>query len=231
VSAIRILIADDHPVFRFGLRMLLESESDLEVVGEAGSGEEAVAQTASLQPDVVLMDINLPGMNGVEATRRIRQAWPETGVLMVTMLDDNSLLAALRAGARGYLLKGAAADETLRAIRAVAHGEAIFSPAIAQRLTEAVTALPTAAQSQPPFPALTAREREILILIARGLSNAAIAEHLSLSLKTVRNHVSNILDKLQVSDRLQAGLRARDAGLGIDPFVQSDQDGQQSADP
>jgi DNA-binding NarL/FixJ family response regulator len=212
VTAIRILIADDHPVFRFGLRMLLESEHDLEVIGEAGSGEEALAQTEALQPDVVLMDINLPGINGVEATQRILQARPRTGVLMVTMLDDNSLLAALRAGARGYLLKGAAADETLRAIRAVAHGEAIFSPAIAQRLAEALTAPPPGAQA-PPFPALTAREREILGLIARGVSNAAIAERLSLSLKTVRNHVSSILDKLQVSDRLQAGLRARDAGL------------------
>jgi DNA-binding NarL/FixJ family response regulator len=220
VSAIRILIADDHPVFRFGLRMLLESESDLEVVGEAGSGEDALAKTEALQPDVVLMDINLPGINGVEATQRILQARPRTGVLMVTMLDDNSLLAALRAGARGYLLKGAAADETLRAIRAVAHGEAIFSPAIAQRLSKAVGAPPPAAQTQPPFPALTAREREILAYIARGVSNAGIAEQLSLSLKTVRNHVSSILDKLQVSDRLQAGLRARDAGLGRDNQAQ-----------
>lgn len=215
MSAIRILIADDHPVFRFGLRMLLESESDLEVVGEAGTGEEALTKTAALQPDVVLMDINLPGMNGVEATQRILQARPRTGVLMVTMLDDNSLLAAVRAGARGYLLKGAAADETLRAIRAVAHGEAIFSPAIAQRLAEAVAMAPSA-ETAPPFPELTAREREILAFIARGVSNTAIAEQLSLSLKTVRNHVSNILDKLQVSDRLQAGLRARDAGLGKD---------------
>jgi len=215
VTAIRILIADDHPVFRFGLRMLLESEDDLEVVGEAGTGEEALAQTEALQPDVVLMDINLPGMNGVEATHRLLQARPQTGVLMVTMLDDNSLLAALRAGARGYLLKGAAAEETLRAIRAVAHGEAIFSPAIAQRLAEAVVMTP-AAESARPFPELTAREREILGFIARGVSNAAIAEQLSLSLKTVRNHVSSILDKLQVSDRLQAGLRAREAGLGLE---------------
>lgn len=215
MTAIRILIADDHPVFRFGLRMLLESERDLEVVGEAGSGEEALAQAEALQPDVVLMDINLPGMNGVEATRRIVHARPRTGVLIVTMLDDNSLLAALRAGARGYLLKGAAADETLRAIRAVAHGEAIFSPAIAQRLAEAVAATRPSV-SEPPFPELTAREREILAYIARGVSNAAIAAQLSLSLKTVRNHVSSILDKLQVSDRLQAGLRAREAGLGRD---------------
>jgi DNA-binding NarL/FixJ family response regulator len=159
------------------------------------------------------MDINLPGMNGVEATQRILQARPRTGVLMVTMLDDNSLLAAVRAGARGYLLKGAAADETLRAIRAVAHGEAIFSPAIAQRLAEAV-AMTQAPETAPPFPELTAREREIMAFIARGVSNAVIAEQLSLSLKTVRNHVSSILDKLQVSDRLQAGLRAREAGLG-----------------
>jgi len=222
VSAIRILIADDHPVFRFGLRTLLESEHGLEVIGEAGTGEEAVAQTEALRPDVVLMDINLPGMNGVEATRRIMQTWPQTGVLIVTMLDDNSLLAALRAGARGYLLKGAAAEETLRAIRAVSHGEAIFSPAIARRLVEAVAAPPPGAPTQPPFPALTVREREILAYIARGVSNAAIAKQLSLSLKTVRNHVSSILDKLQVSDRLQAGLRAREAGLGGEAQVPPD---------
>jgi DNA-binding NarL/FixJ family response regulator len=214
MSPIRLLIADDHPVFRFGLRTLLESETDMEVVGEAGTGEEALALTRDLEPDVVLMDINLPGINGVEATRQVMRARPRTGVLMVTMLDDNSLLAALRAGARGYLLKGAAADETLRAIRAVAHGEAIFSPAIAERLAVAVTAPAGPGAAQQPFPALTAREREVLALIARGTSNADIAERLSLSLKTVRNHVSNILDKLHVSDRLQAGLRAREAGLG-----------------
>ena len=217
MNPIRILIADDHPVFRFGMRALIESETDLEVVGEASTGDEAVTLTEKLRPDVVLMDITMPGVNGIEATRQILDLRPKTGVLIVTMLDDNSLFPALRAGARGYLLKGADGEETLRAIRAVAHGEAIFSQSIAERLTQ-VIAGPRRSEAELPFRELTQREREVLALVARGLSNAEIADQLTLSLKTVRNHVSNILNKLQVSDRLQAALRAREAGLGKDGF-------------
>ncbi|HEX6304625.1 MAG TPA: response regulator transcription factor [Anaerolineales bacterium] len=215
MKLIRILIADDHPVFRFGMRALLETESDLEVAGEASTGDEAVALADALQPDVVLMDITMPGINGIEATRQILDKHPRMGVLMVTMLDDDSLFPAMRAGARGYLLKGAEGEETLRAIRAVAHGEAIFSPAIAERLTQ-IIAEPPPGKAKSPFPELTPREHEVLALISQGMSNADIAERLTLSLKTVRNHVSNILNKLQVSDRLQAALRAREAGLGED---------------
>jgi DNA-binding NarL/FixJ family response regulator len=210
---IRVLIADDHPVFRFGMRALLESEEDFEVVGEASTGNEAVAVMDKYRPDVVLMDITMPGLNGIEATQQILDRHPKTNVLIVTMLDDDSLFPALRAGAHGYLLKGADGEETLRAIRAVAHGEAIFSPSIAQRLAQ-VVATPSPEEVESPFPELTGRELEILGLIAQGLSNAEIAERFTLSLKTVRNHVSSILNKLQVSDRLQAALRARDAGLG-----------------
>jgi DNA-binding NarL/FixJ family response regulator len=215
MKKIRVLIADDHPMFRFGMRALIESEDEFEVVGEASTGTEAVAMTSNLAPDVVLMDITMPTLNGIEATRQIMSRNPNTGILMVTMLDDNSLFAAMRAGARGYLLKGADGEETLRAIRAVANGEAIFSPAIAARMAE-VFATSTQAEktSQAAFPELTPREHEILELIADGKSNAEIAEKLTLSLKTVRNHVSNILNKLQVSDRLQAALRAREAGMG-----------------
>ncbi|MCJ7659842.1 MAG: response regulator transcription factor [Anaerolineales bacterium] len=215
MNKIRVLIADDHPVFRFGMRVLIESEDEFEVVGEASTGAEAVAMVAEFQPDVVLMDITIPTLNGIEATRQISAETPDTGVLMVTMLDDNSLFAAIRAGARGYLLKGADGEETLRAIRAVANGEAIFSLAIADRMAE-VFAKPPQAEIEPqaPFPELTPREHEILELIAQGKSNAEIAEQFTLSLKTVRNHVSNIFNKLQVSDRLQAVLRAREVGMG-----------------
>ncbi|MEJ2266342.1 MAG: response regulator transcription factor [Anaerolineales bacterium] len=213
MKPIRILIADDHPVFRFGMRALLETEADFEVVAEASTGEEAIALTNQWRPDIVLMDITMPSINGIEATRHVLEQNPETGVLIVTMLDDDSLVPAMRAGARGYLLKGADGEETLRAIRAVAHGEAIFSPSIAERLAELVKSSdPEGVES--PFPELTPRELEVLTLISQGMTNAEIAGRLSLSLKTVRNHVSNILNKLQVSDRLQAALRAREAGLG-----------------
>lgn len=211
---IRVLIADDHPLFRDGLRVMLESVDDVEVLGEATTGEEAVALAASLGPDVVLMDIKMPGINGIEATRRIVDATPEVNVLMLTMLEDNdSIFAALRAGARGYLLKGARQDEALRALRAVANGEAIFGPAIAQRLTQHFAARRQPATS-PSFPELTDREWEILNLIAQGRTNAEIAGLLVVSLKTVRNHVSNIFNKLHVSDRVQAIAIARREGLG-----------------
>ncbi|MFW5942546.1 MAG: response regulator [Chloroflexota bacterium] len=211
---IRILIADDHPVFRFGLQALLEAEDDTEVVGEATSGPEAVALAAELEPDVILMDLNMPQLSGLEATRRITGANPDTAILVITMFDDDSVIAAMRAGARGYILKGAEGEETLRAIRAVAHGEAIFSPAVAQRMRQFM-ARPTQG-AEGPFPELTAREREVLALMAQGLTNTAIAQRLVLSPKTVRNYVSNIFSKLQVSDRAAAIVRAREAGLGTE---------------
>ncbi|CCF85923.1 response regulator [Nitrolancea hollandica] len=210
-DTIRILIADDHPIFRDGMRGLLDSVADTEVVGEAESGDEVIALAETLQPDVILMDLKMPGCNGIEATRRILRTSPHIGILVVTMFeDDDSVFASMRAGARGYLLKGANQAETLRAIRAVASGEAIFSPAIARRL---IGFFASSQPALPPFPELTEREREILTLIAQGQSNAQIADQLFLSLKTVRNHVSNIFSKLQVVDRAQAAVRAREAGL------------------
>ena len=215
MEQIRVLIADDHPLFREGLRTLLQSGSDTEVVGEAATGEETITQASMLQPDVILMDINMPGINGIEATRRILHTSPHISILIVTMYeDDDSVFAAMRAGAHGYLLKGADQEETLRAIKAVSRGEAIFSPAIAKRLIRYFT--PTRVAAPPPqaFPELTEREREILTLLSLGHNNAEIAQHLVLSPKTVRNHLSNIFNKLQVADRAQAIIRARDAGLG-----------------
>jgi len=210
---IRILIADDHPVFRFGLRALLDAEACTEVVGEARTGREAVELAASLAPSVVLMDINMPELNGIEATRRIVADRPDMAVLIITMFDDDRVFAAMRAGARGYLLKGAEGDETIRAIRAVASGEAIFSPKAAERLIKFFATAPQDAVA-PAFPDLTPRELEILNLIAQGLSNTAIAERLVLSPKTVRNQVSTIFGKLQVASRAEAIVRAREAGLG-----------------
>ena len=210
---IRILIVDDHPVFRFGLRALLDAEECTAVVGEAKSGQEAVDLAASLAPDVVLMDINMPELNGIEATRRIVADRPDTAVLIITMFDDDRVFAAMRAGARGYLLKGAEGEETIRAIRAVAGGEAIFSPNAAKRLIKYFAAAPQDATT-PAFPDLTPRELEILGLIAQGLSNAAIAERLVLSPKTVRNQVSMVFAKLQVASRAEAIVMAREAGLG-----------------
>jgi DNA-binding NarL/FixJ family response regulator len=213
-ESLRILLVDDHPLVRNGLRALLSSITEMTVIGEATNGEEAITQASELQPDIILMDLHMPGLNGIEATRRILQASPRIGILVLTMLeDDASVFAAMRAGARGYLLKGADQTDVLRAIRAVAHGEAIFSPSIAQRMMQYFAnmrpILPQAA-----FPDLTEREREILGLIALGKSNAEIAGDLVLSPKTVSNHVSNIFSKLQVVDRAQAVLRARQAGLG-----------------
>lgn len=210
---IRVLIADDHPMFRFGIATRLGAEPSIQVIGEAGSGEEAISLCAQLAPDVVLMDLNLPGMNGIEATRAIRDAQPDVAVLIVTMLDDDSVFAAMQAGARGYLLKGAEAEEIVRAVHAVAHGEAIFSPSVAQRLMGYFSA-PRPRTAAAAFPELTDRESEVLALIAQGYTNAAIAGRLVLSAKTVRNYVSNIFAKLQVADRAQAISRARNTGLG-----------------
>jgi DNA-binding NarL/FixJ family response regulator len=219
MKPIRIVIADDHPVFRFGLRALLNAMPDTEVVGEVTSGEEVVALARSVRPDVILMDINMPGINGIEATRRIREAQPDIRILIVTMLEDDSVFAAMRAGARGYMVKGSEPAEMLRAIRAVADGEAIFSPGIAERLMHyfanpPASASDTAKSAAPAFPDLTEREREVLSLIAQGLTNGAIAERLILSPKTVRNYITEIFSKLQVADRAQAIIRARNAGLG-----------------
>jgi DNA-binding NarL/FixJ family response regulator len=218
MDRIRILIADDHPVFRFGLRALLNAVPDTEVVGEVTTGEEVIALASTLQPDVILMDINMPGVNGIEATRRIREANPDIHILIVTMLEDDSVFAAMRAGGHGYVIKGAEPTEVLRAIRSVADGEAIFSPGIAERLMHYFATPPTGDSTRlagtPVFPELTDREREVLTLIAQGLTNSAIAERLVLSPKTVRNYVTEIFSKLQVADRAQAIIRARNAGLG-----------------
>ena len=213
MNPIRILIADDHPMFRFGLRALLATEQGIEVLGEATNGQEAVDLTASLKPDLILMDINLPQLNGIEATRQILKQNPHIGILIITMFEDDTIFAALQAGARGYILKGAEGEETLRAIHAAANGESIFSPTIAQRLTHFFAQSSTQTAHQP-FPELTPREHDILKLIAQGLTNTSIAERLSLSPKTVRNQVSIIFNKLQVVDRAEAIIKARNAGLG-----------------
>jgi len=215
-SNIRILIADDHALFRGGLNALFLSVPDTEVVGEAATGEEAVALAADLQPDVVLMDIQMPGVNGIEATRAVVRGSPHVGVIVVTMFeDDDSVFSAMRAGARGYVLKGADQEEILKVIRAVAAGEAHFGSEIARLLMGFFSAPKSAAPSEA-FPELTAREREVLDLIAAGLNNQEIARQLYLSPKTVRNHISNIFTKLQVADRAQAIVRAREAGLGYE---------------
>ena len=214
MNPIRILIADDHALFRDGLRALFLSVPDTEVAGEAGTGEEAVARAADLQPDAVLMDIQMPGINGIEATRAIVRDSPHIGVIVVTMFeDDDSVFAAMRAGARGYVLKGADQEEILKVIRAVAAGEAHFGPEIARRLMSFFSAKEPAVPAEA-FPELTAREREVLDLIARGRNNQQIAKELYLSPKTVRNHASNVFTKLLVADRAQAIIRAREAGLG-----------------
>jgi DNA-binding NarL/FixJ family response regulator len=214
VTPLRVLIADDHPLFRKGMRGVLAARPDFEVVGEAATGADAIALAEALQPDVVLMDLQMPGGSGVEATREIVHTSPSIRVLVVTLFEnDDSVFAALRAGARGYVLKDAEEDEMLRAIRAVGSGEAIFSPSVATRVL-AFFASSGASAPPPILPELTDREREILGLIAQGLPNAAIAGRLALSPKTVANYVSNVFAKLQVVDRAQAVIRAREAGLG-----------------
>jgi DNA-binding NarL/FixJ family response regulator len=216
VDTLRVLIAEDHPMVRDGLRALLGSMTECEVVGEAESGTAAVEQALALQPDVVVMDLDLPGLDGVRATRQIVSTSPHIGVLVLTMFDDDdSVFAAMRAGARGYLLKGDDQGEIRRAILAVGNGEAIFGPPIAARLMDYLTV------SRPDvpadvFPGLTDREQQILELIAQGHANPVIASRLGITDKTVRNHVSNIFNKLQVADRAQAIVRVREAGLGLD---------------
>ncbi len=211
---IRVLVADDHPMFRSGLCALLNGTPGMIVVGQVASGDEAVALAVEIQPDIVLMDLKMPGLSGIDATRRIVATSPHIGVLVVTMFEDDHLVfTALRAGARGYILKDGDEEEILRAVRAVAGGEAIFGPSIAERLI-AYFASPWPTVPAHLFPELTQREREILDLIAHGRPNPDIAQRLFLSPKTVANHVSNIFAKLQVADRAEAIIRAREAGLG-----------------
>jgi DNA-binding NarL/FixJ family response regulator len=209
---IRVLIADDHPIVREGLHALLSSRTGLDVVGVAASGRQAVREAVLARPDVVVMDVRMPDLDGIAATRELARVAPSVAALMLTMVDDDdSVFAAMRAGARGYVLKGASQDEIVRAIQAVAAGEAIFGPGIAGRM------LRFFAQPSPavdPFPELTAREREVLELIAEGLNNTTIAVRLGLAAKTVGNHISSIFAKLQVSGRSEAIARARESGLG-----------------
>ncbi len=219
MTFIKLLLADDHILFREGVRAILNSAPDIEIVGEAGSGPEVVALSAKLNPDIILMDIQMPGMNGVEATRLILDQQPDVGIIIVTMLeDDDSLFSAMQAGARGYILKGADKTEMLKCIHAVYQGEVLFGPSIAARMLNFFQ------ESKPDikkkviseaFPDLTERELEILIYIARGNTNSEIADKLVISLKTVQNHVTNIFNKLQVADRVQAVIKARNAGVGI----------------
>jgi DNA-binding NarL/FixJ family response regulator len=218
MKSIRVLVVDDHTLFRDGLSAILQNVPDMALVGEAATGRAAVAQAATLAPDVILMDISMPGLNGIEATQQVLSAKPDTGIIMLTMLEDNdSLFAAMCAGARGYILKGADKAEVLKTIRAVASGEALFGPAIAARLTAFFQNTRGATNQQQlaaPFPDLTERECEVLDLIAQGENNHEIAHRLHVSAKTVSNHISNIFNKLQVADRAQAIVKARLAGLG-----------------
>ena len=217
-SPLRILVVDDHTLFRDGLIALLGAATDTEVVGEAGTGGEAMARVADLAPDVVLMDIMMPDMNGIEATRRLRAEHPNIQIVMLTMLeDDDSLFAAMCAGAHGYILKGADTAEVLRTVRAVGDGEALFGPAVARRLTSFFRHAEGKGMSVSPFPDLTDRERDVLNRIAEGLSNDQIASRLHISRKTVSNHVSNIFSKLHIADRAQAIVTGREAGLGRGP--------------
>ena len=210
---IRVLIADDHPVFRDGLATLLEPHPDIEVVGRAADGAEAVALASEVRPEVIVMDIQMPELNGIEATRRVLAADPSVGVLVFTMgEDDSTLLSAMRAGARGYLVKGASQEEVTRAITSVHAGGVVFGASLASRIGELLSPAPGLGAAE--FPMLTEREREVLDLIAAGRSNAQIAATLFLAPKTVRNNVSAILSKLQATDRAEVIIRARDAGLG-----------------
>jgi DNA-binding NarL/FixJ family response regulator len=211
-STIRVVLADDHPVVRAGLEALLTSLPGIEVVGVASTGREAVREVITTRPEVAVLDLQMPDLDGFAATRELARSAPEVAVLVLTMFeDDDSVFAAMRAGARGYLVKGAEQEEIARAIRAVAAGEAIFGPGVARRVLTFFSAPPPTVE---PFPDLTTRERQILDLIAAGLSNPAIADRLSLASKTVANNVSTIFTKLGIADRATAIIQARNAGLG-----------------
>jgi DNA-binding NarL/FixJ family response regulator len=213
MTTIRVVIADDHPIVRAGLTALLHSLPDVDVVGVATDGREAVREVITKKPDVALIDLKMPEVDGIAAIRELGRVAPDVGVLVLTMQDDDdSVFAAMRAGARGYLVKGVEQDDIARAIRSVAGGEAIFGPGVAQRVLSLLQA-PSGAKD-PVFPELTSREHEILDLLAAGLSNAAIANRIGVAYKTVANNVSSIFGKLQVTDRSQAIVTARDAGLG-----------------
>jgi DNA-binding NarL/FixJ family response regulator len=214
MQTIRIMIADDHQIFRDGIKMLLDTTPEATVVGEAETGEEAVRLALELNPDVILMDLQMPEIDGIEATRQINAANPAINILILTMFDDDqSVFAAMRAGARGYILKGVKRDTMLRAILTVASGEAIFSPTIAARMVDFFAQLQNPSKPDA-FPELTEREREVLDLLARNYKNSEIAEKLVISSKTVRNHVSTVLSKLQASSREEAARQARQAGFG-----------------
>ncbi len=213
MESLTVLIADDHPVFRKGLRTLLSMMPEAELAGEATNGEEAILLAEKLQPDVILMDLQMPGIGGLEAIRQIVQTSPHIRILVVTMFeDDDTVFAALRAGARGYVLKDMEDEGVTRAIRAAGSGEAIFSPAIAERMMKFFSARPALPASI--FPELTESERSVLALMAQGANNETIAQQLSFTNKTVRSYVSNIFSKLQVADRAQAIIKARQAGMG-----------------
>ena len=211
---VRVVLADDHPMVRYGITAVLADAPEVEVVGEAADGESLLAAVAEHRPDVVVTDLDMPGMGGAEATARLRTSHPDLAVLVLTLHeDDESLFAALRAGARGYLLKGADRSELVRAIQSVASGEAVYGAAVATRIVQFFTGAREEYAAQV-FPELTERERDVLGLIASGRRNSEIATALGLSDKTVRNHVSNVLLKLQVPDRTAAALKARESGLG-----------------
>lgn len=213
-TPIRVVVVDDHALIRQGVRSLLDSVDDMQLVGEAADGDEAIGLVTELVPDVVLMDLHMPGTDGIAATRSIAAARPDVAVLVVSMLDDDaSVFAALRAGARGYVLKGADPDELRRAIIGIAGGEAVFGPGIAQRVLDLLSGSESQVAANP-FPELTARELEVLDLLARGETNPAIASVLHVSPRTVANHVSTILSKLHATDRTAAAIRARRAGFG-----------------
>jgi DNA-binding NarL/FixJ family response regulator len=209
---IDVVLVEDHPTFRLGLRMRLDAEPDIDVVGEAGTAQDALVEVERTAPDVVIVDLNLPDVDGVELIRRLAIAAPRVATLVLTMLSDESVFAAVRAGARGYLLKDAEPGRIVAAVRAVAAGESVFSPVVAQRLLGMLDAGP--APGRVAFRDLTAREHDILELVATGMDNIAIGRRLGLRPKTVRNYVSNVLAKLHATDRAEAMLRARDAGLG-----------------
>jgi len=214
MNVIRVLIVDDQPLLRFGLKMLILTADDLAVMGEAESGEAAIAQVQAEQPDLIVMDIKMPGIGGIEATRQITADWPDIAVLMLTIFaDDETVFVALRAGASGYILKESDPAEILRAIHAVGHGEAIFGPSIAKKVLEYFKS-PRQPAAEKVFPELSERELEILTLIARGMNNVAIAQQLVITPKTVRNHITSIFSKLHVADRANAILRAKEQGLG-----------------